>query len=309
MTPAIDAVIVSYNSRDTLRACVEPLSRMNDLRVTVVDNESQDGSLAEIADLPVRAIPSGRNGGFGFGCNIGVAAGNAPFVLFVNPDARIDHDDLVRMLAVLDAEPDVGIVGPRIVDTDGTLFASMRRFQRVGSVWATALFLHRIFTRAAWANEIIYAPESYERVAYPEWVSGACMLVRRSAIEAIRGFDERYFLYAEDMDLCARARAAGYRVRYEPNSTVLHEGGRSAPRTSLYAVLAHSRMQFARLHSRPTQTMLQYLGLAVGALTHAIATAPHAERRRGHAAAFRAIVSPSRRGVSRGRPVSLYLEQ
>ena len=170
----------------------------------------------------------------------------------------------------------------------------MRRYQRIGSTWATALFLHRIFTRAAWANEIIRAPASYERVAYPEWVSGACMLVRRSVLERIGGFDENFFLYAEDMDLCARVREAGYRVRYEPSAVVLHEGGRSAPRTSLYAVLVQSRMLFARRHSGPMSATLQSIGLAVGALTHLLATVPRPAQRRGHAAAFRAILAQSR---------------
>jgi len=287
----IDAVVVSYNSRDTLRACVSPLASLPDVSVTVVDNESADDSLAVIADLPVTRIASGRNGGFGFGCNIGIARGSAPFVLLLNPDARIDEAALVRMAAVLESEPQVAVVGPRIVGTDGVLFHSMRRYQRIGSVWATALFLHRVLTRAAWANEIIRQPEAYDRAAYPEWVSGACMLIRRSVLEQVEGFDEGFFLYGEDMDLCARVHALGYRVRFEPAAVVVHEGGRSAARTSLYAVLARSRMVFARRHSNTASVLAQCLGLAVGATTHALATAPRRAHRRGHAAALRAIVA------------------
>ena len=108
----VDAVIVSYNSRDTLRACVEPLSHMSGVAVTVVDNDSPDDPLPTIADLPVHVIRSGRNGGFAFGCNLGAAAGSAPYVLFVNPDAQLDQESLDRMRAVLDATPDVGVVGP-----------------------------------------------------------------------------------------------------------------------------------------------------------------------------------------------------
>jgi N-acetylglucosaminyl-diphospho-decaprenol L-rhamnosyltransferase len=289
----IDAVVVSYNSRATLRACVEPLAALDGVTVTVVDNDSTDGSLETVRDLPVRAIASGRNGGFSFGCNLGMQAGSAPLVLFLNPDARISGADLERLAAALRDEPDVAIAGPRLLEEDGTLIHSMRRYQRVGSTWATALFLHRVFPRAAWANEILRDPADYERVAHPEWLSGACMLTRRAVMESIGGFDEGFFLYGEDMDLCARVHAAGHRVRYEPAASVRHEGGASAPRSSLYAVLVRSRVRFARRHSGPLAAALQRLGLAVGAVTHIAAAVGRPAHRRGHAAALRASVAPS----------------
>jgi N-acetylglucosaminyl-diphospho-decaprenol L-rhamnosyltransferase len=293
MNACVDIVVVSYNSRDTLRACVEPLAAVENVSVTVVDNASPDRSLEVVADLGIRALDSGRNGGFGFGCNLGMAAGSAPYVLFLNPDARIATEDLERLVAALEADPDVAIAGPRLLEADGTLVPSMRRYQRVGSTWATALFLHRLFRRAAWANEIIHAPEAYDQVAYPEWLSGACMLTRRALLEPLGGFDEGYFLYGEDMDLCRRVREAGHRVRYEPTATVHHEGGRSAPRSSLYGVLAESRTRFARKHYGPVSAALQRLGLAVGAVTHIAASVLRPARRRGHVAALRAAVSPS----------------
>jgi N-acetylglucosaminyl-diphospho-decaprenol L-rhamnosyltransferase len=290
VTARIDAVVVSYNSRETLRDCVEPLCAVEGVAVHVVDNGSGDGSLASIADLPVDAIESGRNGGFGFGCNLGMAAGRAPYVLFLNPDARISAADLGRLAAVLDAEPDVAIAGPRLLEADGALVPSMRRYQRSGSTWATALFLHRVFKRAPWANEIIRPGADYEAVAYPEWLSGACMLARRSMLEPIGGFDEGFFLYCEDMDICARLRAAGHRIRYEPTAIVHHDGGVSAPRTSLYAILAQSRIRFARVHSGPLGALSQRAGLTVGAFTHALAAAGRPAHRRGHAAALRATL-------------------
>jgi N-acetylglucosaminyl-diphospho-decaprenol L-rhamnosyltransferase len=289
----IDVVVVSYNSRDTLRDCVEPLVGVAGVGVTVVDNASPDRSLEAIADLPVQAIESGRNGGFAFGCNIGMAAGSAPLVLFLNPDARIDAEGLERLAAVLEAEPDVAIVGPRLLEDGDRLVASMRRYQRAGSTWAQALFLHRVLRRAAWANEIVREPAAYERVAYPEWLSGACMLGRRSALEPIGGFDEGFFLYCEDMDLCARLRAAGHEIRYEPAVTVHHEGGRSAPRASLYPILARSRTRYAREHYGPVSAFLQRAGLAVNAVTHVMVAAGRRERVRGHAAALRAVLRSS----------------
>jgi N-acetylglucosaminyl-diphospho-decaprenol L-rhamnosyltransferase len=293
--PAIDVVVVSYNSRDTLRACLEPLAGLDGISVIVVDNASADHSLETIADLPVRTVASEQNRGFAAGCNLGLAAGNAPFVLFLNPDAYIGEEAMRRLAAVLVAESNVGIVGPRTVAGDGALVPSMRRYQRVASVWAGAFFVHRFVKSAAWANEIVTSADVYEHAAYPEWLSGGCFLVRRPVIESVGGFDEGFFLYNEDMDLCARVRAAGYKVRYEPTALVRHEGGRSAPRTGLFAVLARSRMRFARQHAGLLSVHAQRLGLAVGALTHAVVNAARPAHRRGHVAALRVIVGSAGR--------------
>jgi GT2 family glycosyltransferase len=300
MDDRVDAVIVSYNSRDTLLAGVMPLLEMPGVAVTVVDNASADDSLEVLSGLPVRAIQSGRNGGFGFGCNLGATAGHAPYVLFLNPDARIELADLERLVAVLDAEPEVGIVGPRLLDASGGLIANLRTCQRTSSIWAQALFVHRVLPTARWANEINRSPEAHDEVGYPEWVSGACMLARRSVLEHIGGFDEGFFLYGEDMDICARVRAAGWRTRYEPGSTVRHQEGQSAPRTSLFAVLARSRARYARKHSGPIAARLAYAGIAAEALTHAIANLRRPANARGHAAALRAMLRRDRASAAAG---------
>ena len=293
--PRVDVVIVSYNSRDTLRQCVEPLLAMPDVAVTVVDNASPDGSLEVIGDLPVRTIQSGRNAGFGTGCNLGMAAGSAELVLFLNPDAVIAEEDLARLTAVLDAEPAVGLVGPRLLDGDGGLIPSLRRYPRPGSTWARAMYLHRLMPDAAWANQIITRPSAYDEVAYPEWISGAAMLVRREAAEAIGGFDEGFFLYCEDVDICARLRAAGHEIRYEPGATVHHVGGHSAPRSSLLPVLAASRLRYARKHGSRLAALLQRLGMAIEALTHVPAGLRRPGYARGHAMALWTVVRGQQR--------------
>jgi N-acetylglucosaminyl-diphospho-decaprenol L-rhamnosyltransferase len=287
----VDAVIVSYNSRDTLRACVAPLLAADGVHVTVVDNDSADASLEAVADLDVRAVPSGRNGGFSFGCNLGAAQGAEPYVLLVNPDAVLAPEDLARLVAVLEDEPAVALVGPRLIDDDGSLMPSIRRFPRVRSTWSTALYLHRLFPRARWSDEINRRYEEYDRAGYPEWVSGACMLIRRSVLDSVGGLDEGFFLYCEDTDLCARIRAAGHEIRYEPAAVARHQGGASAPRAGLLPILAASRARYARKHDGRAAALAQRLGIAAGHLTHALVSAPRPAKRRGHVRALRAVLS------------------
>jgi N-acetylglucosaminyl-diphospho-decaprenol L-rhamnosyltransferase len=294
--PAVDAVIVSYNSADTLRGCVEPLSRMGGVAVTVVDNDSPEDPLPTIADLPVRVIRSGRNGGFGFGCNLGTAAGSAPYVLFLNPDAQLDRASLERMCAVLDGAPDVAVVGPRTVDEHGALHHTQRNFPRVRSSWAQALFLHRVFRRARWTDEVIWDAGAYERPGSPEWLSGSCLLVRRSALEAIGGFDERFFLYCEDVDLCHRLRDAGHAVRYEPAALARHVGGASAPRGTTLPIYARSRVLYARKYYRRPAVVIERVGVAVGELTHAAVSLARPAKARAHVLALQALLRPVPRG-------------
>jgi GT2 family glycosyltransferase len=284
----VDAVTVSFNSRDHLRTCVEPLCRIDGVQAYVTDNASTDDSVGTISDLPVVVVALSDNRGFGAGCNAGWRRGDAPLVLFLNPDATIDEGSLRSLASVLDANERVGLVGPRILEADGSLAYSQRRFPRLRSTYARAFFLHRLFRQAAWADELVRDPAAYEGPSSPDWVSGACMLVRRSALEEVGGFDERFFLYCEDKDLCRRIREAGYDVRYEPAATARHHGGASAPRAGLLPILARSRVAYARKHwSRPAAA-LERLGVALNALTHAAVARGGAGRRIGHLNAMRA---------------------
>src|SRR4051794_7536093 len=117
----VDVVVVSYNSRDRLRACVEALAAAPSVHVVVVDNASSDGSLDAVCDLPVTAIQTGTNGGFAYGCNVGTRAGSSPYVLLLNPDTALPPAALDALVAVLGADPRVGAVAPRIVGDDGEL--------------------------------------------------------------------------------------------------------------------------------------------------------------------------------------------
>lgn len=286
-------VVVSYNSRDRLRACVATAERTRDVRVIVVDNASTDGSLDALGGLDVTAVALERNGGFAHGCNVGWKRGSAPYVLFLNPDARLQPGALDALVDVLAREADVAAAAPRILEEDGETAPSLRRFPRLRSTFAQALFLHRLFPRASWSDELVRDPDDYEHAGSPEWVSGACVLVRRDALERLGGWDERFFMYCEDTDLCRRLRDLGLDVRYEPRSVVVHEGGASAPRSKLIPVLVESRIRYARKHHGAGVALLERVGIGLGALTHMVVARGGIASRRGHARALARVLRPS----------------
>lgn len=284
--PLVDVVVVSYNSSRNLRACAEPLAEHPELRVIVADNASTDGALETVSDLPVVPVALPRNGGFAYGCNAGAAAGDAPYVLFLNPDAVIEPAAVLRLVRALEEAPDTAAVGPKILHADGSLDFSQRRFPRLRSTYAQALFVHRFLPRAEWTDELVRNEEAYEQAGRPDWLSGACIMIRRSVLEALGGLDERFFMYCEDVDLCRRVWEAGYDVRYEPEALVVHEGGASAPRASLLPTLAESRLLYARKHRGRAGAALERAGIALGALTH-LMVARRSAVRAGHARSLR----------------------
>jgi GT2 family glycosyltransferase len=291
---SVDVVVVAYNNRDTIRGCVEPLAADPRINVVVVDNASPDRSLEVVTDLALTRVVEKTNRGFGHGCNAGWRAGAAPAVLFLNPDTRMSPDDVLRLAQVVEDDPSIGAAGPRISDGDGALDFSQRRFPRLRSTYAQALFVHRAFPRAEWGDEVIRDPRAYAGPRDAEWLSGACLLVRRDVLVQVEGFDAGFFMYCEDKDLCRRVALAGYRVRYEPSATCIHIGGLSAPRSSLLPTLTDSRIRFARKHQTRLGATAERAGIALGALTHALASRGGREMRAGYGRSFIRALGPSR---------------
>ena len=247
-TSYADVVIVAYNSADTIRSCVEPLLADPGLNIVIVDNASEDDPAEVVADLDVTVVQSTENLGFGAGCNLGWRHGTSPHVVFLNPDARIEASAVRQLVAALDA-PDVGLAAPKILNEDSTVQQSQHRFPTHATTWTQALLLHRLVPRADWAQEDVVEPGAYERASEPDWVGGACIALRRETLERLEGFDERFFMYCEDMDLCRRLRDLALRVRFVPAATASHEGGRSAPAPRRNELKQKSRIVYARKHS------------------------------------------------------------
>jgi GT2 family glycosyltransferase len=158
--------------------------------------------------------------------------------------------------------------------------------------------MQRLFPKASWVDEVIRDPAAYERPAVVEWISGACMLIRRDVLELVDGWDEGFFLYCEDIDLCKRIRDAGFEVRYEPSCVAVHQGGASGSRPALLPTLAASRLRYARKHRPPGWQILERIGFALGALTHVAISRGGLAPRIGHARSFTVLAS----GKSPPRP-------
>ncbi len=244
-----------------------------------------------VRDLDVRTVDMGRNAGFAAGCNAGVALGDAPAILFLNPDARMTPEALQTLTETLDRHPECAAVGPRLVGVRGETQFSLRRAPRVRSAFGEALFLHRVLPSAAWSSEIVRT--GYDTAQEVEWLIGAALLVRRAAFEEIGGFDERLFMYSEDADLCARLRDRGYTLRYEPSAVVSHEGAASAPRPAQAPVLASARIAYARLHERGVRYLAFRIAFALEELLRLpVAMCRSGFHLRARAHAFRIAVAP-----------------
>jgi N-acetylglucosaminyl-diphospho-decaprenol L-rhamnosyltransferase len=230
----VSVVLVTYESAEDLAACLATLPAAagpHELEVVVVDNASRDGS-AEIArGLGVKVLENPTNLGLSRAIDIGAAATGAPWLLVVNPDTRLAPGALARMLATAAADPAVGCVGPHLRNSDGSEYPTGRRFPSilVGAVHAA---LGTVWPGNPATRHYHLADLDRSRPVRVDWVSGACMLLRREAYEAAGRFDAGYFMYFEEMDLCLRLARKGWRVVYDPGAEVTHILGgstRSAP--------------------------------------------------------------------------------
>jgi len=259
---AIALVVVNFNAGEHLRRCVD--SAVADLGARewtgiVVDNASDDGSAGTIEGMPrIRVVRNAENRGFGAAINQAVALTDAPLVWLLNPDCVVEPGVLARLEATLAAHQDCAIAAPQLLNADGSIQASARR---APTAW-TGLFgrhslLTRLFPGASLARRELRASALSQGDADSheiDWVMGAAMLIRRRAFDAVHGFDERFFLYWEDADLCRRLRQRGWTTQYVPGARVSHPGGVSAASRRAFATRTfhQSAYLYYRLHVAPS---------------------------------------------------------
>jgi len=241
----VSAVVVNHEAGDALLECVASLRAEGVADVIVVDNASSDGSAENLAsaDDKVRLVQTGTNRGYGAAANRGVDVSALDLVLVSNSDVSVHSGALSALIEVLDADPTLAIVGPRILEPDGTRYPSARRFPSLldaaghavlGDLVPTNRFTRRYRLGYLDVNDVTDV----------DWVSGACFLARRRALDELHGFDESYFMYAEDTDLCWRARRAGWGVVFVPGAAVTHLQGVSTARRPYRMLVAHHRSVF-----------------------------------------------------------------
>lgn len=225
LPPVLDVVIVNWNGGALLRACLTSLAAVwgaGSVQVIVVDNASTDGSVDDLPPLPrpLRLIRNADNRGFGRACDQGAAAGAAPAILFLNPDTQVEPDALDVARAALTAHPRTGIVGARLVDPDGRTARSCARAPTALGLLGRALALDRLgLVRPHFLRDWDHAEDRAV-----DQVMGAFLMIRRDLFRTLGGFDPRFFVYWEDADLCTRARAAGFAVRYVAGAVARHLG-------------------------------------------------------------------------------------
>ncbi|UHC15521.1 glycosyltransferase family 2 protein [Methylobacterium currus] len=270
-SPALDVVIVNWNGGALLRACLASLAAAEgtlgdslSLQVVVVDNASRDGSLENLPRLRhgPKVIANPDNQGFGRACNAGAARGRAPAILFLNPDARVTAESLSGAYAALMADPGTGIVGAQLRDEAGTVQRSCARRPTARALIGQALLLDR--ARLVPSHFMSEWDHAEDRAV--DQVMGAFLMIRRSLFTALGGFDERFFVYYEDVDLCARARDAGFVVRHLAGIAVRHEGQGTtrAAKAHRLACFLESQIRYAAKH-HGRATALALMATAFGA--------------------------------------------
>jgi len=243
--PRWAAVVVNFEAGTLLGVCVESL--LADVsagppELVVVDNHSGDRSLAALRaqhpDVPV--VETGANLGYAAAANRGIAATRAPVVAVCNPDVQVRAGTAAALVGRLDAEADLGAVGPRILDPDGRLYPSARQDPSTADAVGHGLF-GRWWPTNPFTRRYRELDADADRPRDVDWVSGAAVWLRRAAVDQVGGWDERYFMYVEDVDLCWSLRRAGWRVAYEPAGTVVHVHGASTDRAPYRMIIEHHR--------------------------------------------------------------------
>ncbi len=281
----VSAVVVNYNTRDHLLRCVASLRAEGVEEIVVADNGSVDGSGAALAAVdPAMFLPTGSNLGFGSAANVGAAATTARLLLVMNPDAVVEPGSIGAMVAALDADDGLAVVGPRVDNPDGSLYPSARRFPELAVAVGHA-FVGLVRPDNRYTRRYKMLDVDRDQAADVDWVSGTCMLARRSAFDAVGGFDTAYFMYVEDVDLCWRLHRAGWRVGYEPKARVVHTVGAASDLVPYRMIAAHHRslLRFAaRTTTGPRRLVLP--AVAVGLVVRTVlAWAQRARRGLPHA--------------------------
>jgi N-acetylglucosaminyl-diphospho-decaprenol L-rhamnosyltransferase len=243
----VSVVVVSHNTRDHLGHCLASVARGHE--VIVVDNGSTDGSRELVRERfpDVHLLELAENRGFGAANNEGMKIGSGRYFLILNADAWPVDDGIERLVAFADANPRAAVVGPRLLNLDGTLQRSVRGFPTRWRIATEYFFLRKLAPRSRAVNAFYGAGFDHRSVREADFLMGAVLLLRRDAVDEVGGFDESFFMFSEEVDLCYRMRAAGWSVVFYPGAEFVHVGG------------ASTRLEWGRMYREQLRGHLRFL--------------------------------------------------
>lgn len=270
----ISIIIVNYNSGELLSKSLESISNSgcdSDIEVIVVDNDSSDNSAGKARAIFPQAtfIQNDRNLGFAKANNLGIKKSKGKSVLLLNPDTVIMQGALQKMVEFMNTSSDIGIIGAKLLDPDGNVQLSCRSFPS----WINAIHNRyspttRMFPKNKHAAKYLFTNWAHDEPRQVDWLSGACLMIKREVLEQIGLFDEDFFMYCEDIDICYRSKQAGWKVFYYPYAAVIHYIGCGKNKASVRSIIFHhiSMYKFFRKHyckNRIVFNILTFYGIMI----------------------------------------------
>ncbi len=253
----LSIIIVSWNVCDLLAACLDSIISTTgdklELEIIVVDSASTDATVAMLRERypQVRVLPQTENLGFTRCNNLGLKAAAGRHLMLLNPDTEVIGNALVTLVNFLDAHPDVGIVGPHTLNSDGTTQSTRRRFPTPAILFIESTWLQP-YAPKAWLNFYYVANDAADDgdILEVDWVQGSALAARRTVYEHIGGLDEGYVMYSEEVDWCKRAKAAGWHVFYVGTAQIVHHGGKSTEQVIArsHILFQQSKLRYTRKH-------------------------------------------------------------
>ena len=261
----VAVVVVTYNALPWLERC---LASVRGYPTVVVDHGSTDGTLDVARRFEHVRVVEQENKGVGGGWNRGIGETSERFVLLLNADAWVLTDAVARLVEFADAHPRAAVVGPKLLNPDGTLQRSVRGFPTPWRVATEYFFLRKLAPRSQLLNAFYGANFAHDEAREVEWLMGAAMLVRRAAVAEVGPVDESFFMFNEESDWMLRFRRAGWQVWFFPGAEVVHVGGEATKRDwgRMYETQVRNHVRFARKHQGPRAAALTH-ALLVVALT------------------------------------------
>jgi N-acetylglucosaminyl-diphospho-decaprenol L-rhamnosyltransferase len=247
---SVSVVVVTYNSMQFLE---RSLASVEGYETIVVDHGSTDGTVDFVRErFPAARLIEQENLGFGAGNNTGMRTASGDYFLLLNADAWVLADAVERLVEFAEQHQEAAVVGPKLLNPDGTLQRSVRGYPTVWRIATEYLFLRKLAPRSRFFNAFYGAGFDHESVREAEFLGGACLLVRREAVDSVGGFDEDFFLMSEEVDWCFRFRQAGWKVLFYPGAEVVHVLGSSA-NPAMFRDLVRGHLRFLWKHQGPRE--------------------------------------------------------